>query len=80
MYGDSLNAVDVEDRKAEEGEGKRGIENAQLKYKHGNTRYIKLYGNGVYDFGAATNADMGVFIEVFAFPFLPVLRCMIYGV
>jgi hypothetical protein len=81
MDAHNLNAVDVEARKAKEAEEKKEAENAlpklppnplqaQLKYKDESTRYIKLYGNGKYDFGITPNADMGVFIDVIAFPFL----------
>jgi hypothetical protein len=70
-----------------ETEVKREIENtlpklpsnplqAQLKYKDESARYIKLYGNGEYDFGITPNADMRVFIEGTAFPSLRVLGWM----
>ena len=45
---------------------------AQLKYKDESTRYIKLYGNGAYDFGITLlrTRIWGCFIRVVALSFL----------
>ena len=91
MDANNLNAVDVEARKAKEAEVKRKIENAlpklpshplqaQLKYKEESTRYIKLYGNGEYDFGITPHVEYGGFYQINCFPVSPCpwmneLRC-----